>query len=271
MPKERLDVLLVERGLCPSRSLAQKLIMAGEVSINGQQQFKPAEKVDTLAEISLISSPRFVSRGGEKLQAALDEFKLPVDGMKCADVGASTGGFTDCLLQAGAEKVYAIDVGYGQISLKLRNDRRVVLMERTNARYIERLPELVDLVTIDASFISLKVLLPVVVKWLDPHTGNIIALIKPQFEAGRKITGRGKGVILDEAVHIEVVTNIMKYCSSLGLTPIGLIYSPLSGPKGNREFLIHLKIGSVNAPAQSELLEDCFNSESKRSGETDQG
>ena len=261
MAKERLDVLLVERGLCPSRNLAQKLIMAGEVRVNDQPYFKPAEKIDRQAMISLSSGPRFVSRGGEKLQAALDVFKPSIKGRICADVGASTGGFTDCMLQAGASKVYAIDVGYGQIALKLRDDKRVVLMERTNARYIESLPEPIDLGTIDASFISLKILLPVVIKWLIPSKSSIIALIKPQFEAGRKITGRGKGVIIDDNVHKAVVLEILEFSSSLGLTPTGLIYSPLTGPKGNREFLIHLMREPISRPGISALLEGCFSTQ----------
>jgi len=268
MAKERLDVLLIERGLCTSRSLAQKMIMAGEVYVNGQPYFKPAEKIDRQTMISLISGPRFVSRGGEKLQAALDVFKPSINGRICADVGTSTGGFTDCLLQAGAAKVYAIDVGYGQIALKLRNDERVVLMERTNARYVESLPEPIDLVTIDASFISLKILLPVVNKWLSPLKGSIIALVKPQFEAGRKITGRGKGVIMDENVHKAVVSEILEFSSPLGLTPVGLIYSPLTGPKGNREFLIHLMRETISTPGISALLDGCFGTESDSSGAT---
>ncbi|MGB8253039.1 MAG: TlyA family RNA methyltransferase, partial [Anaerolineaceae bacterium] len=234
--------------------------------VNGQPHFKPAEKIDRQAVITLTSGPRFVSRGGEKLQAALDVFKPSIKSRICADVGASTGGFTDCLLQAGAAKVYAIDVGYGQIALKLRNDERVMLMERTNARYIERLPDSIDLVTIDASFISLKILLQVVNKWLDPLKGGIIALVKPQFEAGRKITGRGKGVILDENVHKAVVTEILEFSSSLGLIPVGLIYSPLTGPKGNREFLIHLMRQTTGPPGISALLEDCFSTKQDAPG-----
>ncbi len=211
MGKERLDILLVERGLCPSRSLAQKLILGGSVRVDDEPHFKPSEMIDLKAVISLDAGPRFVSRGGEKLQAAMDAFHPDVSGRTCADVGASTGGFTDCLLQAGASRVYAIDVGYGQIALKLRNDPRVVLMERTNARFVETLPDSIYLAAIDASFISLRILLPVVLRWLDRQDGRIIALIKPQFEAGQKTAGRGRGVILDEKIHQEVVRGILEF------------------------------------------------------------
>jgi 23S rRNA (cytidine1920-2'-O)/16S rRNA (cytidine1409-2'-O)-methyltransferase len=261
MTKERLDIMLMERGLCISRSLAQRLIMAGEVYVNGQPHYKPSEKFDDQAQITMTTGPRFVSRGGEKLQAALEAFHPIINGKICADVGVSTGGFTDCLLQAGAIKVYAIDVGYGQIAIKLRNDPRVVLMERTNARHVETLPEPVDLVTIDASFISLKILLPVVIRWLDKFGGSVIGLVKPQFEAGRKTTGRGKGVILDENIHKAVVIDIMEFSIKLGLAPTGLIYSPLTGPKGNREFLIHLTQDPTTTPDPGALIKRCFESD----------
>jgi 23S rRNA (cytidine1920-2'-O)/16S rRNA (cytidine1409-2'-O)-methyltransferase len=259
MPKERLDILMVERGLCPSRSLAHRLIMGGSVRVGGEPRYKPAEMIDRAAQITLDAGPRFVSRGGEKLQAALDAFQTSVTGKTCADVGASTGGFTDCLLQAGAATVYAIDVGYGQIALKLRNDRRVVLMERTNARFVDTLPESIHLAVIDASFISLRILLPVVQRWLDRSIGQVIALIKPQFEAGQKTAGRGRGVILDEGVHQEVVRCILEFSASLGLIPTGLIYSPLTGPKGNHEFLVQLENSRSELPDIAELIEDCFN------------
>jgi 23S rRNA (cytidine1920-2'-O)/16S rRNA (cytidine1409-2'-O)-methyltransferase len=258
MAKERLDVLLVERGLCPSRSLAQKLIMAGSVRVGGEPRYKPSEMIGQDAVITLDAGPRFVSRGGEKLQAALDAFSPQVAGKVCADVGASTGGFTDCLLQAGAAKVYAIDVGYGQIALKLRNDERVILMERTNARFVEKLPEPIDLAVIDASFISLRILLPVVLRWLDQAEGRVIALVKPQFEAGQKTTGRGKGVILDVSVHQDVVKGIMEFGTAIGLIPTGLIYSPLVGPKGNHEFLVQLEMGATNSSSIPQLLVECF-------------
>jgi len=258
MAKERLDLLLVERGLCPSRSLAQKLIMAGSVRVDGEARYKPSEMIGPDAVVTLDAGPRFVSRGGEKLQAALDAFKPQVAGKICADVGASTGGFTDCLLQAGAVRVYAIDVGYGQIALKLRNDERVVLLERTNARFVEKLPEPIDLAVIDASFISLRILLPVAKDWFGPRGGVVIALVKPQFEAGQKTAGRGRGVILDETVHQEVVKGILEFGAGLGLNPTGLIYSPLTGPKGNHEFLVQLETGAKEAASIPQLLAECF-------------
>jgi 23S rRNA (cytidine1920-2'-O)/16S rRNA (cytidine1409-2'-O)-methyltransferase len=267
MGKERLDILLVERGLCPSRSLAQKLILGGSVRVDDEPHFKPSEMIDLKALISLDAGPRFVSRGGEKLQAALDAFHPEVAGRTCADVGASTGGFTDCLLQTGAARVYAIDVGYGQIALKLRNDSRVVLMERTNARFVETLPDSIYLAAIDASFISLRILLPVVLRWLDRQDGCIIALVKPQFEAGQKTAGRGRGVILDEKVHQEVVRGILEFSASLGLSPTGLIYSPLTGPKGNKEFLVHLQLNAGGIPDISALMSACFDHPGNSTGE----
>jgi len=239
MPKTRLDVLLVERRLAESRSQAQRLVMAGQVHVNGQVVYKPATSVPPEASIEIVSGPRYVSRGGEKLEAGLQAFGLVLKGCVCADVGASTGGFTDCLLQRGAKKVFAIDVGHGLLDWKLRQDTRVVVMEDTNARYIESLPEPVELVTIDASFISLKVLLPVVMRWL-PGRGTIIALVKPQFEAGRAQAARGKGVIRDPLVHRQVLLGMMHFAQDEGYGVRGLIQSPLHGPKGNLEFLVDL-------------------------------
>jgi 23S rRNA (cytidine1920-2'-O)/16S rRNA (cytidine1409-2'-O)-methyltransferase len=263
MKKQRLDLLLVERGLVDSRALAQRLVMAGQVRVDGQVALKPSDKVSDQTELSIDQGPRYVSRGGEKLEAALQAFDLPVAGRICADVGASTGGFTDCLLQHGAGKVYAIDVGQGILDWKLRQHPQVVVMEGTNARYVEQLPEAVSLVTIDASFISLKVLLPVVKGWLPlapiPYPlahhpvevgdrgqglgvrGDVVALIKPQFEAGRAEVKRGKGVIRDEAVHRQVLLDVLGYAAEAGWQVCGLIASPLLGPKGNREFLVWLQ------------------------------
>ena len=241
-PKTRLDILLAERGLVESRSLAQKLVMAGKVRVDGQVVLKPGSQVDLQADLQVESGPPFVSRGGEKLQAALKAFPVVVAGRVCADVGASTGGFTDCLLQAGASKVYAIDVGYGILHWKLRSDPRVVSMERTNARYVQSLPEPVSLVTIDASFISLKVLLPVVRNWFAPLYGEVIALIKPQFEAGREEANRGEGVIRDPKVHKQVVKEILEFARTESYSVKGVIQSPLKGPKGNIEFLVYLKL-----------------------------
>lgn len=247
--KVRLDVLLVERGLVESRAQAQRLVMAGQVRVNGQVALKPAVNVPVQADLTVDHGPQFVSRGGEKLAAALQAFPIVVSGMVCADVGASTGGFTDCLLQAGAQRVYAIDVGKGILHWKLRQDRRVVVMEETNARYVERLPEPVDLLTIDASFISLKVLLPVIRAWFGPSGGQIVALIKPQFEAGRAEVNRGDGVIRDPAVHQQVLQDVLGYAVQEGFTPRGLLRSPLLGPKGNTEFLAWLEQPGAGKPA----------------------
>ncbi|MBV6450417.1 MAG: 16S/23S rRNA (cytidine-2'-O)-methyltransferase TlyA [Anaerolineales bacterium] len=256
MPKVRLDVLLVERGLADSRAKAQALIMAGQVRVTGQVAWKPATPVDSDSKLTVDSGPRFVSRGGEKLDAALEVFQLDVSGLVCADVGASTGGFTDCLLQRGAAKVYAIDVGKGILHWKLRNDPRVVVMEETNARYVESLPEKIDLVTIDASFISLKILLPVVKSWFFPlstfHKGKkkeersgIIALIKPQFEAGKKDVSRGDGVIRDPQIHRQVLLDVLTFAQNEGFGVRGLVKSPLVGPKGNIEFLAWINTTQV--------------------------
>ncbi len=235
---ERLDSLLVNRGLTDSQNLAQRLVMAGEVRVDGQVVLQPSTLVSAEAEITLASSPRFVSRGGEKLEGALQAFPVQVNGRTCADVGASTGGFTDCLLQHGAARVYAIDVGKGILDWKLRQEPRVVVMEETNARSVERLPEPVTLVTIDVSFISLKVLLPIVRGWLENETANdIIALIKPQFEAEREQVGRGKGVIRSPEIHRQVLLDILNFSGMEGYSVMGLSRSPLLGPKGNQEFL----------------------------------
>ena len=238
--KTRLDVLLVERGLVASRSLAQRLVMAGQVRVDGQVAIKPRVKAHGGVAIEIDAGPRYVSRGGEKLEAALDEFQLDVAELTCADVGASTGGFTDCLLQHGAKRVYAIDVGKGILDWKLRQDARVEVMEETNARYVVKLPESVDLVTIDASFISLKVLLPVVKGWFGNKGGQVIALIKPQFEAGRKVVSKGKGVVRDPEVHKQVLEDVLGFAQKEGYGVSGLVRSPLMGPKGNTEFLAQL-------------------------------
>ncbi len=241
MSKERLDVLVSNRGLAESRALAQRLIMAGEVRVNGQVVDKPSAKVDEEAEISLERGPRFVSRGGEKLEGALVAFGLErLDGSVCADIGASTGGFTDCLLQHGAAKVYAIDVGYGVLHWKLRQDARVASMERTNARYVPALPEPVSLVTVDASFISLNILLPVFKGWFGAQGGQAVVLIKPQFEAGREQAAQHAGVIRDPAVHRQVIEEVLEDAQREGFGVLGLIRSPLVGPKGNAEFLAWL-------------------------------
>jgi len=255
--KARLDQRLHELGLTPSREQARKLIMAGEVLVNGQLVDKPAATVALEAEITLKAKPRFVSRGGEKLEAALEQFGVEVAGQICADVGASTGGFTDCLLQRGAAKVYAIDVGRGILDYKLRTDARVVVMEETNARHVERLPEPVGFISVDASFISLKILLPVVKNWLDDRRPtadgqtivqrppSAIVLIKPQFEAGRKEVSRGSGVIRDVEVHRRVLEEVLNFAAAEGWAVRGLMRSPLVGPKGNAEFLAWLDLSGA--------------------------
>ena len=240
MAKVRLDVLLVERGLAESRAKAQAMIMAGQVRVADQVTLKPATSVSADSVVTVDSGPRFVSRGGEKLEAALEAFQIDVTDWVCADVGASSGGFTDCLLQRGAAKVYAIDVGKGILHWKLRNDPRVVVMEETNARYVQSLPESVSLVTVDASFISLKILLPVIRKW-KVERGEIIGLIKPQFEAGKKDVARGDGVIRDPEIHKQVLLHVLGFAQTEGLHIRGLIKSPLLGPKGNAEFLVWLQ------------------------------
>jgi 23S rRNA (cytidine1920-2'-O)/16S rRNA (cytidine1409-2'-O)-methyltransferase len=238
MAKVRLDVLLVERGLLESRSKAQALIMAGKIRVEGQVVVKAGFRVPQEAQLTIESDPPYVSRGGIKLAAALDEFKVEPAGAICADVGASTGGFTDALLQRGARRVYAIDVGYGQLAWKLRQDERVVVMERVNARYIDSLPEPIDLVTIDASFISLKLLLPAVVKWL-AVPAHLVVLVKPQFEAGRNQVGKG-GVVREAQIHRQVLEQNVASAQQLGLGILGLMASPLTGPAGNHEFLLYL-------------------------------
>lgn len=252
--KKRLDVLLVERGLAPSREMAQRYIHAGDVRVNGQAGGKPGMTVDENAALEVKSAPPFASRGGEKLEAAFVAFPLDVSGVVCVDIGASTGGFTDCLLQHGAARVYAIDVGYGQMVTRLRDDPRVVMMERTNARYVETLPERIQFVSIDASFISLKILLPVVKGWLT-STGAVVALVKPQFEAGPKDVGKG-GVVKDAGVHRRVLEEVISAAQAEGYTLGGLIRSPLTGPKGNTEFLIWLSVDkSVAACDLAEAIE----------------
>ncbi len=244
---KRIDQLLVEKGLAESRAQAQRLIMAGQVRLGGERVMKASQRAAPDAELEVLAGPRFVSRGGEKLAAALEAFAIEVGGCVCADVGASTGGFTDCLLQAGAARVYAIDVGHGLLHWKLRQDPRVILLERTNARYLESLPEPVDLVSVDVSFISLRLILPAVRRWLKPG-GQVVALVKPQFEAGRDQVGRG-GVVRDPRVHRRVLRAILRAAAELELGARGLMRSPLKGPKGNVEFLLWLVAG---APARPE-------------------
>ena len=238
--RSRLDVLLVERGLAASRQLAVALIIAGKVQVDGYQVSKAGQRVATNAEIELLDQDeRYASRGGFKLASALDSFSMEVIHLVAMDVGASTGGFTDCLLQRGAEKVYAIDVGYGQLAWQLRQDPRVMVLERCNVRYLttEQVPELVDLAVIDTSFISLTKVIPKVLEFVKGE-GQLLALIKPQFEVGRGQVGKG-GVVRDPELHRQVVTEIERFCESRGMEVRGVKESSLLGPKGNREFFVH--------------------------------
>lgn len=238
--KLRLDKLLLLRDLAPTRQKAQGLIGAGQVMVNGQLADKAGSMYPDDCLIEVSEQCPYVSRGGLKLAEGLRYFKIDPDGLICADIGASTGGFTDCLLQQGARKVYAIDVGYGQLAWSLRQNNKVVVMERTNARYLKPgdIPEPIELAVIDAAFISLKLLLAPLLPLFGEKI-SILALIKPQFEAGKGKVGKG-GVVRDPAVHEAVCQEIVEYGKVLGLTSRGVIPSPVLGPKGNREFLIHL-------------------------------
>ena len=239
--KIRIDNLLVKKKLVETITLAQRMVMAGEVRVDGELIFLPSIQVKSNSTIEITNKPRYVSRGGEKLASALDHFGFKdLSGVIAVDVGSSTGGFTDCMLQHGATKVYAIDVGYGILHWKLRNDERVVVMERTNARFVKDLPEDIHLVTIDASFISLKVLLPVVQNWFGQSGGRVIALIKPQFEASRCDAAKEVGVIRDIGVHKAVLQRVLGFILQQGFSIEGLIRSPIKGPKGNIEFLTKL-------------------------------
>lgn len=249
--RTRLDQALVNRGLVKSRSLAQVLILAGDVLVDGAKALHASSNVTPDQVLVLRQKPRFVSRGGEKLAHALCQFGVNAQGRVCCDLGASTGGFTDCLLQGGASRVYAVDVGYGQLDLRVRQDDRVTVLDRTNARNLEELPELVSLVTADLSFISLKLILPVVSRLLVPG-GEFVPLIKPQFEAGRADVGKG-GVVKDPAVHRRVLQEVLNACAEAGFTVLGLVESPLRGPAGNIEFLAHLVREPWDSPATANL------------------
>ena len=244
---------MVERGLAESRAAAQGLILAGEVRVDGQLGAKPSQLVTPGTHLEVIEPPAFVSRGGEKLDAALASFGLEVAGKRCADVGASTGGFTDCLLQRGAAQVFAVDVGHGILHWKLRQDPRVVVLERTNVRYLPALESIVDLVTIDVAFISLRLVLPVVAGWLAPG-GDVVALVKPQFEAGRKAVGKG-GVVRDPAVHRRVLDVTVAAMQAAGFGVQAVLRSPLRGPKGNVEFLMWGRQGQPQVEGLTQALE----------------
>jgi len=256
--KIRIDTLLTARGLAESQGKALRLIMAGEVMVDQRRVDKPGTRVPVDAEIALLKKPPFVSRGGLKLEAALNGFGLDVEGIVTLDVGASTGGFTDCLLQRGASRIYALDVGYGQLAWKLRQDPRVVVMDRTNIRYVKNLPEPVDLAVIDASFISLELVLPAVIRLLRPDA-QVVALVKPQFEAGRKQVGKG-GVISDPAIHRQVLLRVCRLAQEHGLVIMGMMPSPLRGPAGNVEFLVWMstEAGSVGLQDTEGEIEVCL-------------
>lgn len=251
--KKRLDILVTERGLVESREKAKTLIMAGQVYVDGQKADKPGDTFseDAAVEVRGKGLP-YVSRGGLKLEKAMREFGLQLQGRTCMDIGASTGGFTDCMLQNGAQRVYSVDVGYGQLAWSLRTDPRVVNLERTNARYLtrEQVPEEIDFFSVDVSFISLTLILPAVRPLLAEH-GQAVCLIKPQFEAGREKVGK-KGVVRDKAVHEEVIEKIRSFALGNGFSVLGLTFSPVKGPEGNIEYLIYLE--RSEAPSQGEQV-----------------
>ena len=249
--RERLDLLVWQRELAPSRAQAQALILAGKVAVDGQRLTQCGARVATHADVRLLGAANpYVSRGGEKLAAGLEAFDCRVQNAIALDVGASTGGFTDCLLQAGAQRIYAVDVGYGQLHWRLRNDPRVVVRERANARYLtpHDFPERMNFLTVDASFISLRLLLPALVPLLTPQAEAIL-LVKPQFEVGKNEVGKG-GVVHDARQHRQVLQTVLAAAQAHGLGLCAAIPSPLTGPKGNREFLAHLSAGTASMPQQ---------------------
>ena len=242
--KKRLDVLLTEQGYADTRSKAQAIIMSGQVYVDGQKADKPGVSYEETVQLEVRGAAcPYVSRGGLKLEKALRDFGVEPKGYVCSDSGASTGGFTDCLLQQGASKVFAIDVGYGQLDWKIRSDPRVVVMERTNIRYVtpKDLGELLDLSVIDVSFISLKIVLPAIKNLLKPGAGQVLCLIKPQFEAGKDKVGK-KGVVREPEIHKEVLDMFVSLAKELEFTILGLTFSPVKGPEGNIEFLGHLTL-----------------------------
>lgn len=257
--KKRLDVLLTEQGYADSRSKAQAIIMSGLVYVNGQKADKPGISYEETVDLEVRGAVcPYVSRGGLKLEKALRDFGVKPEGYVCSDSGASTGGFTDCLLQQGAKKVFAIDVGYGQLDWKIRSDPRVVVMERTNIRYVtpEQLGEPLDLSVVDVSFIGLEIVLPTIKTLLKP-TGQVLCLIKPQFEAGKENVGK-KGVVRDPKIHHMVLDNFVSLVDSLGFRILGLTFSPVKGPEGNIEFLGHLSLDDVEGirPDTAQVVAD---------------
>ncbi|WP_029320710.1 TlyA family RNA methyltransferase [Butyrivibrio sp. AE3004] len=258
MAKERLDVILVSRGLAPSREKAKAVIMAGDVFVNGQREDKPGTSFDeskiTSLEVKGDQLP-YVSRGGLKLEKAMKSFELSLDGFVCMDIGASTGGFTDCMLQNGASKVYSVDVGHGQLAWKLRSDERVVCMEKTNFRYLTRddIDDDLDFASVDVSFISLtKILIPA--RKLLKDGGEMVCLIKPQFEAGREKVGK-KGVVREPEIHEEVICKVIDFADIIGFKVLNLDFSPVRGPEGNIEYLLHIKKDESKNDEVSEINE----------------
>ena len=255
--KERLDVLLVKRNLAESREKAKAVIMSGIVYVDGQKEDKAGSMFDETANVEVRGTTlKYVSRGGLKLEKAMTHFGVTLAGKICMDVGASTGGFTDCMLQNGAVKVYSVDVGHGQLAWKLRCDERVINLERTNIRHVteKEVPELLDFASVDVSFISLKLVLPVLYRLLK-EGGEAVCLIKPQFEAGRELVGK-KGVVREESTHVMVVENALSFAKDNGFTPIHLAFSPVKGPEGNIEYLMHLKKGEYESalPIPAEIV-----------------
>ncbi|MGE5614159.1 MAG: TlyA family RNA methyltransferase [Bacillota bacterium] len=264
MNKERLDILMVRKGLCDSREKAKSLIMAGVVFVNGEPANKAGSSYPAEAAIEVRENPNpYVSRGGLKLEKAINYFNIDLKGKTVLDVGASTGGFTDCMLKHGAARVIAVDVGYGQLAWQLRNDERVINLERTNIRYLkpEDINMAVDFATIDVSFISLKKVLPVVYTLLDKEAGEVLCLVKPQFEAGREKVGK-RGVVKDINVHRQVVEDIVDFAINSGYRFEGVTYSPIKGPEGNIEYFCHLSVTGSNAPFKniSALIEQTVKS-----------
>ena len=253
MEKERLDILIVKKGLAPSREKAKALVLSGQVLAGGRVASKVGETFPCETEISIKGNAcPYVSRGGLKLEKAMAEFGISLKEKTCMDIGASTGGFTDCMLQNGAARVYAVDVGYGQLNWALRNNEKVVVMERTNARYLaqEDVPEQPDFASVDVSFISLRLILPALERL---KVREVVTLIKPQFEAGRENVGK-KGVVRDPAVHLEVIAGVLDFANEMGYAPQHLSYSPIKGPNGNIEYLAHYLLGAEAALVEPDAV-----------------
>ena len=264
--KIRLDARIAALGLCESREKAKALIMAGQVYVNGQKETKAGTGVTEQDKIEVRGGLEFVSRGGYKLKKALSAFSITLDGKICMDIGASTGGFSDCMLQNNAKKVYCVDVGYGQLAWKIRSDKRVVNMERTNIRYIDKtLVEPLDFASVDVSFISLKHIFPVVFDMLKSD-GECVCLIKPQFEAGRENVGK-KGVVRDFDVHKDVITSVIETAVAQGFSILGLDFSPIKGPEGNIEFLLYISKKQTDTPTEIDIIKTVQDAHDNLNGE----